>query len=157
MRSAPEPAKGTPMPLRLISILGFLVTIAAIIVLGARHALFGESVLPVGIQILAVSLMVWARVTVGRRSFHAAGTPTEGGLVTSGPYKYLRHPIYAALLYFIWAGVLSHASVMNIVWGIGAIGGTALRMGVEEKLVARRYPEYLAYANRTARVILFLV
>ena len=140
-----------------MSILGFVVTIAAMIVLAMRHALFGETVLPVGIQILAVSLMVWARVTFGWRSFHAAGTPTEGGLVTTGPYKYVRHPIYAAVLYFAWTGVLSHLSVMNIALGICAIGGAVLRMVVEEKLVATRYPEYEAYANRTARVIPFLV
>jgi protein-S-isoprenylcysteine O-methyltransferase Ste14 len=145
------------MPLRFISILGFLVTIAAMIVLAVRHALFGESFLPIGIQILAVSLMVWARATFGWRSFHAAGTPTEGGLVTSGPYKYVRHPIYAAVLYFAWAGVLSHVSVMNIVLGICAIGGAMLRIVVEEKLVGKRYPEYAAYANRTARVIPFLL
>ena len=140
-----------------MSILGFVVTIAAMIVLAMRHALFGETVLPVGIQILAVSLMVWARVTFGWRSFHAAGTPTEGGLVTTGPYKYVRHPIYAAVLYFAWTGVLSHLSVMNIALGICAIGGAVLRMVVEETLVATRYPEYEAYANRTARVIPFLV
>lgn len=145
------------MLLRLISILGFLVTVAAMIVLAVRHALFGEGLLPVGIQILAVSLMVWARVTFGWRSFHAAATPTEGGLVTSGPYKYVRHPIYAAVLYFTWAGVLSHVSTMNIVLGICAIGGAALRMVPEEKLLTERHPEYAAYANRTARVIPFLV
>jgi protein-S-isoprenylcysteine O-methyltransferase Ste14 len=143
--------------LRLISILSFLITIAAMIVLAVRHSLFGESVLPICIQVLAVSLMVWARVTFGWRSFHPAGNPTEGGLVTSGPYRYVRHPIYAAVLYFTWTGVLSHLSVMNIVLGICAIGGAVLRMVVEEKLVAKRYPEYGAYANRTARVIPFLV
>ena len=141
----------------LISILGFLLTIAAILALGARHALIGESLFPVGIQILAVSLMIWARATFGWRSFHPAGNPTEGGLVTSGPYRFLRHPIYAAVLYFTWAGVLSHASIMNVGLGICAIGGSAMRMVVEEKLVAGRYPEYEAYANCTARVIPFLL
>jgi protein-S-isoprenylcysteine O-methyltransferase Ste14 len=140
-----------------ISILGFIVTIATIIVLGTRDALFGESLLPVGIQILAVSLMIWARATFGGRSFHPAGNPTEGGLVTSGPYRFLRHPIYAAVLYFTWAGVLSHASIMNVGLGICAIGGSAMRMVVEENLLARRYPEYEAYANRTARVFPFLL
>ena len=145
------------MLLKLISIVGFLVTIAALIGLGIGHALFGESLLPIGIQILAVSLMVWARVTFGRRSFHPAANPTEGGLVTSGPYKYLRHPIYAAVLYFGWAGVLSHLSAMSVALGICALGGALLRMVAEEKLVSERYPEYAAYANRTARVIPFLV
>jgi protein-S-isoprenylcysteine O-methyltransferase Ste14 len=145
------------MLLRLISIIGFLVMVAALIGLGIGHALFGESPLPIGIQILAVLLMVWARVAFGRRSFHPAANPTEGGLVTTGPYKYLRHPIYAAVLYFGWAGVLSHLSAMSVALGICALGGTLLRMVAEEKLVAESYPEYAAYANRTARVIPFLV
>jgi protein-S-isoprenylcysteine O-methyltransferase Ste14 len=143
--------------LRVISILGFAVTIGSLITLATRHALFGESAIPVAAQILAISLMVWARATFGWRSFHAEGTPTEGGLVTTGPYKYVRHPIYAAVLYFAWAGVFSHLSVMNIVLGICAIGGAILRMVAEERLVATRYPEYEAYAKRTARVIPFLV
>jgi protein-S-isoprenylcysteine O-methyltransferase Ste14 len=143
--------------LKVISILGFLVTIAALIVLAVRDALFGESLLPIAVQVFAVCLMIWARITFGRRSFHAAGSPTEGGLVTSGPYKYVRHPIYASVLYFGWAGVLSHVSITNILLGVCAIGGAVLRIVVEEKLVAERYPEYGAYANRTARVIPFLV
>ena len=146
-----------PRSLRLVSIFGFFVAIGAMVALAVRHALFGEGLLSIVIQILAISLMVWARVTFGWRSFHAAGTPTEGGLVTSGPYKYVRHPIYAAVLYFAWAGILSHVSVTNILLGICAIGGAVLRMEVEERLVAKRYPEYGAYAKRTARVIPFLV
>jgi protein-S-isoprenylcysteine O-methyltransferase Ste14 len=145
------------MLLTLTSIFGFLVTIAALIGLGISHALFGESLLPIGIQILAASLMVWARATFGRRSFHPVANPTGGGLVTSGPYKYLRHPIYAAVLYFCWAGVLSHLSATNVALGMCALGGAVLRMVAEEKLVMKRYPEYAAYAHRTARVIPFLV
>jgi protein-S-isoprenylcysteine O-methyltransferase Ste14 len=53
---------------------------------------------PVGlvVQAVAVALMIWARITFGRRSFHAVANPTEGGLVTSGPYAIVRHPIAVA-------------------------------------------------------------
>jgi protein-S-isoprenylcysteine O-methyltransferase Ste14 len=42
-----------------------------------------------------------ARVTFGRRSFHAAANPTAGGLVTTGPYRLIRHPIYTAACLFV--------------------------------------------------------
>jgi len=145
------------MNLKWVSILGFLIGIAAIIGLAVVHALFGESVFPILVQILAVALMVWARATYGWRSFHAVGNPTKGGLVMTGPYRYVRHPIYASVIYFTWAGVLSHLSVLTFGLGLLAIGGAAMRIVTEEKLVAERYPEYAAYANRTARVIPFFV
>jgi len=45
--------------------------------------------------------MLWARLTFGGRSFHAGANPTAGGVVTTGPYRFVRHPIYAAILYFL--------------------------------------------------------
>jgi protein-S-isoprenylcysteine O-methyltransferase Ste14 len=95
-------------------------------------------------------------MTFGGRSFHAAARPTEGGVVTSGPYRYVRHPIYAAVIYFTWAGILSHLSILNLVLGICAIAGAGLRIVAEEKLLVDRYPEYKRYANRTKRIIPFL-
>jgi len=88
------------MSLKLASIVGFLAMVAALVGLIYGHSLLGESPVPIGVQVLAVALMIWARVTFGGRSFHAAANPTEGGVVTSGPYRFLRHPIYAAALYF---------------------------------------------------------
>jgi hypothetical protein len=49
----------------------------------------------------AMALMLWVRVTFDRRSFHAVANPTEGGLVTTGPYRFVRHPIYTAVCLFV--------------------------------------------------------
>ena len=145
------------MSLKLASIVGFLAMVAALVGLIYGHSLLGESPVPIGVQVLAVALMIWARVTFGGRSFHAAANPTEGGVVTSGPYRFLRHPIYAAALYFTWAGVLSHISILNLVLGICAIAGVGMRIAAEEKLLLGRYPEYREYADRTRRIIPFVI
>jgi protein-S-isoprenylcysteine O-methyltransferase Ste14 len=145
------------MALKLASLCGLVLMVAAVIALLWRHSLFGESPIPIGVQILASSLMVWARVTFGGRSFHAAANPTEGGVVTSGPYRFVRHPIYAAVLYFAWAGTLSHFSILNLVLGICVLAGAGLRIAAEEKLLIERYPEYKEYARQTKRIIPFLV
>lgn len=35
-----------------------------------------------------------------------------GGLVTNGPYRFIRHPIYTAVCLFVWTGVLSSTKRM---------------------------------------------
>src|SRR5713101_347897 len=81
--------------------LGFAVLGAAFLAVTDR--LIASNPIGITVQILALGLMLWARVTFGRRSFHAGANPTAGGLVTRGPYRFLRHPIYAAAMYLIWA------------------------------------------------------
>src|SRR5260370_33751608 len=79
--------------------------------------------------------------------------PTEGGLMTDGPYRYIRHPIYAAMGLFAAAGAAGHWS-----WSAGLCGGLVLASAVirilcEEALVAARYPEYAQYKATTWRMI----
>jgi protein-S-isoprenylcysteine O-methyltransferase Ste14 len=141
---------------RLSSRAGLVLAVLALVVLVIRGSILADHVVTILVQVLAALLMVWARVTFGRRSFHATADPTEGGLVTSGPYHYLRHPIYAAVCYFLWAGVLSHLSVWDVQVGLVATFGLLLRIFAEERLVTERYPEYAAYAGRTKRIIPFV-
>ena len=133
------------------------VLVVAVVTLLARHALFGSSLVPVAVQVAAGLLMLWARLTFGGRSFHAAANPTSGGVVTNGPYHFVRHPIYAAILYFVWAGVFSHASVLNALLAAVATAMVAVRIAAEERLLVGRYPEYAAYAARTKRVLPFVL
>ncbi len=131
--------------------------VIALLLLIRSDRLFGNNVISIAVQVVAVALMIWARVTFGRRSFHAGGDPTEGELVTSGPYRYVRHPIYAAVLYFLWAGVLAHLSVESMGIGFLGIAGVAMRIYVEERLLRERYRGYEEYAHRTKRLIPFVI
>jgi protein-S-isoprenylcysteine O-methyltransferase Ste14 len=135
----------------------FVILVLALAGLFYAHSLFGQGPVSIGLQILAALLMIWARVTFGMRSFHYAANPTEGGLVTTGPYRYLRHPIYAAILLFLWTGVAFNASPLSVALGLVATAMLALRIAFEERLVRRRYPEYDDYARRTKRVIPFIL
>lgn len=139
--------------MKALSITGFLAMIAAVLVLLHGGALFSASPAVLGIQGLAVGLMVWARVAFGRRSFHAAADPTEGGLVKRGPYRFIRHPIYTAVCAFCWAGALAHPSRVALIGGLVVFAGALVRMLTEEWLLLRRLPGYREYARVTKRMV----
>jgi protein-S-isoprenylcysteine O-methyltransferase Ste14 len=122
-----------------------------------RHEILARSWVGIAIQALAILLMAAARLTFGRRSFHATANPTAGGLVTTGPYRFWRHPIYAAVLYFMWAAALDHHSASAIAAAMLVTVGAAVRMYAEETLLVTAYPDYAAYSARTARVVPFVL
>ena len=139
--------------LKTLSIIGYTGMIGALLGLLATRTLFSSSPLVVSVQVLALLLFLWARVTFGRRSFHVVADPTEGGLVTGGPYRYIRHPIYAAICLFTSAGAAAHWSWYAGLCGGLVLGSAVLRIFCEESLVAARYPEYARYSVRTWRLI----
>jgi protein-S-isoprenylcysteine O-methyltransferase Ste14 len=139
--------------MRRLSLVGFALIVIALGALLIIHAVFSSKPWAIALQVAAALLMLWARVTFGMRSFHADARPTAGGLVTTGPYRYIRHPIYAAIGLFLWAGIFAHVSSLAIVLGIVATIGILVRLHCEETLVTELYPEYRAYAARTKRLV----
>jgi protein-S-isoprenylcysteine O-methyltransferase Ste14 len=136
-----------------VSILGYAVAVAGLGALIFRRELFAGHPALVAVQLLALLLMIWARVTFGRRSFHLAANPTAGGIVTTGPYRYWRHPIYAAIIFFVWAGVVAHPRPSTVLIGLAVTGGLCTRMLIEEQMMRQQYPTYGDYAARTSRLI----
>jgi protein-S-isoprenylcysteine O-methyltransferase Ste14 len=139
--------------LKTLSLIGYIGMMGGLLGLLVMRNLFSSSTLVICLQVVASLLFLWARVTFGRRSYHVVADPTQGGLVTVGPYRFIRHPIYAAMYLFTLAGVAAHWS-----WSSGLCGGLILASAVmriycEEPLVAARYPEYAQYKARTWRMI----
>jgi protein-S-isoprenylcysteine O-methyltransferase Ste14 len=145
------------MILKRLSLVGFVILVLAVLGLMAQGAILAGTPVMIAAQVAAVLLMLWSRLTFGLRSFHAGANPTEGGLVTTGPYRYLRHPIYAAILLFLSAAVLSHLSPATVAMALASAIGAALRIFAEERLLIERYPEYAVCATRTKRIIPFLL
>ena len=141
------------MIVRTLSILGFLAMVTGLLGLILTRSLLSASLPVVALQLAALALMIWARHTFGRRSFHAGAGPTEGGLVTSGPYRWIRHPIYTAVCLFVWPGAIASFSVSSIAFALLATAGAVTRMLCEERLLVASYPEYGEYAAKTKRII----
>lgn len=80
----------------------------------------------------------------------------DARLITGGPYRYARHPMYGALLLTL-AGVALYRGGAPALLGLAlvavAVGGKARR---EETLLARRFPDYPVYAAGTRRFVPWL-
>jgi protein-S-isoprenylcysteine O-methyltransferase Ste14 len=139
--------------MKILSVSGYLLMVVGVLLLYLVDGLFSLSPVVIALQAMAFLLMVWARITFKTRSFHLSATPTEGGLVTTGPYKFIRHPIYASVLLFVWPGVVANWSVENALYGCLVFAGAFTRIACEEPLVRARYPEYQQYAEKTKRLI----
>ena len=104
-----------------------------------------------------IALAIWARVHLGRNWGMPMTQKAEPELVTSGPYRFVRHPIYSGLL----AGVLGTALVTNL---IGLIivailsGYFYYSASVEEKNLTATFPRaYPAYRTKTKMLIPFVL
>jgi len=100
--------------------------------------------------------MIWARITFGMRSFHASANSTKGELVTSGPYRLLRHPIYASIIYFFLACIIAFPTLKTIIGVFVIIASTYARMIFEEISLKETYKEYGLYSQKAKRIIPFL-
>jgi protein-S-isoprenylcysteine O-methyltransferase Ste14 len=142
--------------LRTISFAALLLMALALTGLAVRGAFFSSQPVAIMSEVAAVALMIWARLTFGHRSFNAAANPKAGGLVTRGPYRFIRHPIYTAACIFGWSGILAHWSLINVLLGVLLIAGAVSRMMCEERLIIEVYPEYRDYAQATKRMVPYI-
>jgi protein-S-isoprenylcysteine O-methyltransferase Ste14 len=106
---------------------------------------------------LAVTLSVWARRNFQNDQFSICEEPKDGHLLSTGPYHFIRHPMYTSALLLIWAGILGHVSPLNLFVGAVVTGLIAIRIVVEEQYLRTSYPDYAEYSQSTKRVIPLII
>jgi protein-S-isoprenylcysteine O-methyltransferase Ste14 len=75
-------------------------------------------------------------------------------LVTTGPYRWLRHPFYVGVLLLVLACFLLAANWFMALAGFAVFALLAIRSPIEERKLAERFgDEYLAYRARTRRFL----
>jgi protein-S-isoprenylcysteine O-methyltransferase Ste14 len=142
--------------LKMLSIFGYALMAGGAVGFVVTRTIVSPLPAVIAVQVAAFALMVWARVTFKGRSFHLSAEPTEGGLVTTGPYRFVRHPIYTAVCLFFWAAFFGTPSRITALLALLVTVGALVRIGCEERCLHREFPEYAAYARRTKRMVPFL-
>ncbi|MDE2020129.1 MAG: isoprenylcysteine carboxylmethyltransferase family protein [Patescibacteria group bacterium] len=159
-------------PLRAIVAAGIIVFVVERVTTGTAHftsspetilflrGIYAPSVLlgwiAAAVSVIGVSFAIWARVHLGRNWSPRPAVKANHELVTTGPYAYVRHPIYTGLIFMSFGAALTGSF-----FGVGVlVVASAIyvsRVGKEEKIMLELFPdEYPKYQKRTKRLVPFL-
>lgn len=151
VRTAPRARAGGVMP-RVLAVTGTF--------LGTAFLYLTPVPLPLSLQVTAVVLIIVAAllgVTVLcwlGKSF--AIMPEARQLVTSGPYRLVRHPLYVVETIGMTAMLIQFFSLPGVALFVAYLAIQVGRAIFEEHILARTFPDYASYAARTARFIPFV-
>lgn len=110
----------------------------------------------VALAVIGVALAIWARVHLGRNWGMPMSIKEKPDLVTSGPYAYIRHPIYTGIL----MAFIGSAFVNGVFWFIPFVIFTVYFIYAaksEEILMQKEFPnQYPAYMKKTKMLIPFI-
>jgi protein-S-isoprenylcysteine O-methyltransferase Ste14 len=135
----------------MISLVAFPLTILTLkhqevrdlpIIIGGAFALAG------------LTLSLWAQWALGPNWVGGIGTQKKHQLVANGPYRFIRHPMYAGMLVStIGVGVLSW-NIFILVACLNFSGAFAIRAISEERVLSQKLGKrYAAYKSRTGMFI----
>jgi protein-S-isoprenylcysteine O-methyltransferase Ste14 len=93
-------------------------------------------------------LGVWSVIRL-RQAFSIV--PQARTLVTTGPYRLARHPVYASYLLQYAGVVLSHLTPALVLVYVAWLGVVTVRMSYEESVLSAVFPEYEDYQRRVGR------
>ena len=102
-------------------------------------------------------LGLWAIGTMGIGNFNVTpDVKPRARLVTSGPYRLIRHPMYTALLGGALALVLDAFSPLRLAIWLVLLIDLVVKLNYEERLLSLNLEGYSAHMQRTKRLIPFL-
>jgi protein-S-isoprenylcysteine O-methyltransferase Ste14 len=127
------------------------VAIAAVVALGRPGS--GSTTTLVAGEAVALASCAWLLVSVLALGRCFGLLPEVRGLVTRGPYRLVRHPVYLGELGAAAGLVAGAPSTRNLTAMAALVAAQLTRMRLEERALERAFPEYAAYAAITPRLL----
>lgn len=119
--------------------------------------LIGHGVLLI-IQIIGFSLALWSVFVMGIGRFNIQPeVKTEAKLITKGPYKVLRNPMYSGLILFFGASVFKNLDLIDLSVFVLLIIVLVYKIILEEKYLFQKFgTSYDEYKEKSFRLFPYL-
>ena len=104
-----------------------------------------------------ITLAIWAISTMQKSKLRISPVPAADAiLVDTGPYKYLRHPMYTAILMTATGLLFIHFTWPRLAMALALTIVLIIKLFWEEAMLTRKFPSYTAYCKHTKRIIPFI-
>jgi len=144
-------------PDRIKSSILVSIQLACILLILATGPLFAANRLLLVVEAVGIALGIWSLVVMGKKNLNIAPTVRDGAqLIIKGPYRFIRHPMYASVLLTIWAVIIDQFALLRLIVGLILTADLVIKMLYEEGILKRHFSEYPAYMARTKRIIPFI-
>ncbi|HUE98023.1 MAG TPA: isoprenylcysteine carboxylmethyltransferase family protein [Anaerolineales bacterium] len=109
----------------------------------------------VGIAIIGFALLQWAQVTLANSWSDTPRMMKEQTLITNGPYRTVRHPIYIAFILILGSTLfISSNWLIGLCWAGMVTLEVISRISFEESLLIEFFGEqYREYMKKTGRLL----
>jgi protein-S-isoprenylcysteine O-methyltransferase Ste14 len=150
---------------RWLPILGGLVFLAGTIISALdivmlqhlRYSLTAVGVAGVVLLLVGSGLYGMARRSLGKFYSEAVRIMPEHKLVMSGPYRFVRHPLYLGEILFYLSIPMVLGSLYGFIAMLVLIPMLLYRIRIEEKILVSKFgQEYLEYAHRAKKLIPYI-
>ena len=110
------------------------------------------------ITVIGLAIAIWARFTIGKNWSGQVTFKKDHELITRGPYKFVRHPIYTGLLTMMLGALLYFGSLLVLLLFISSAIGFAFKFKQEEKVMIKHFGKrYQDYMKRKIDFILSII
>lgn len=110
------------------------------------------------IVLAGFAVTVWARITLGRNWSAEVTFKQDHELIESGPYAFVRHPIYTGLLAMALGTAINYGRAIGFAVFVGLCGAIWLKARQEEQIMSRHFPDaYAEYKTRVHAIIPFVL
>jgi len=108
-------------------------------------------------ELLGILLAVWAIYVMKKSKINIAPQPRKDAiLVSDGPYRFIRHPMYTSIVIAITPVIISHWDANRFYFLMFLYVNLILKLLFEESLLVKHFPNYANYSKKTWRIIPYI-
>jgi len=108
--------------------------------------------------LLSLALMLWSVAVMAKVKLSVFPEPGKNTrLITAGPYRWIRHPMYTSLLLGDAGLLITDPAWWRLLVYAILVVVLILKLQYEEQLLSAKFPEYNHYKTRSYRLIPFIV
>ncbi len=107
--------------------------------------------------ILGVAVGLWAIQTIRLGNFNISPLLKPGGImIAHGPYHFVRHPMYTAILLVCWPLVIGHFSWWRLGFVLTLTLVLVVKLHLEESYLKKAFVAYREYTRTSRKLIPFV-